>query len=182
MRPLRIEPFSFSYDGHDRLTYPPLCFEPGLNILKGANGSGKTTYLKALAGLLGERVHQKESLYMSEKPSFPSYMRVKDYLMALESASPSTKGEANELLERFGLHAKREARIESLSKGMRQKLALIETLNEARPLYLLDEPFNGIDKAFMPLALEAVSALKGIVIVTLHEAVDFKGPLREVYL
>lgn len=132
--------------------------EPGkIYALLGPNGSGKTTWMKMVAGLIkptsGEILFKgnpigieskKKIAYMSTEPFFYNYMTIKDvgkyYQDFFEDFS---MGRYEELLARMELNTSDKAK--NLSSGMAAKLKIAATLARKAELYLLDEPLNGID-------------------------------------
>lgn len=125
--------------------------------LLGENGSGKTTWMKMVAGLTkparGEILyeghpidwHDKAKIaYMSTEPFFYDFMRISDvgeYYEAFFDDFDRKKYE--EMIRGMGLSA--EMKVRNLSSGMSAKLKLAATLARKAGLYLLDEPLNGID-------------------------------------
>lgn len=132
--------------------------EPGkIYALLGPNGSGKTTWMKMVAGLIkptsGEILFKgnpigieskKKIAYMSTEPFFYNYMTIKDvgkyYQDFFEDFSMRRY---EELLSRMELNMSDKAK--NLSSGMAAKLKIAATLARKAELYLLDEPLNGID-------------------------------------
>lgn len=125
--------------------------------LMGPNGSGKTTWMKMVSGLVkpgkGTILYQGHPLsyhdkaeiaYMSTEPFFYSFMKVKDvgkyYADFFEDFDEMR---FRSLLERMQLSPDDKAH--TLSSGMAAKLKLAATLARRARLYLLDEPLNGID-------------------------------------
>lgn len=125
--------------------------------LLGENGSGKTTWMKMVAGLTlpshGEILYEghplcyhdkSEIAYMSTEPFFYDFMRVKDvgeyYGDFFEDFDA---GRFLEMTEAMGLLS--EMKVRNLSSGMNAKLKIAATLARKAKLYLLDEPLNGID-------------------------------------
>ncbi len=131
----------------------------------GANGSGKSTTMKMITGLIapgsGEVLFEgrpiREDLmgfrqrmgYVPEEPHLYTHLSGLEYLMMvaqlrhMEASSAAKKIDG--LLRRFGLHGDRELSISSYSKGMRQKVLLSAALMHDPELVLLDEPFSGLD-------------------------------------
>lgn len=125
--------------------------------LLGENGSGKTTWMKMVAGLTrpgrGEIIYQGHPLdytdkgkiaYMATEPFFYDFMTVRDvgeYYEAFFKDFDRKKYE--DLLGKMGLT--QELKVRNLSSGMSAKLKLAATLSRNAELYLLDEPLNGID-------------------------------------
>ena len=123
----------------------------------GPNGSGKTTWMKLAAGLLkptygmvcfnGEPVSiesRKHVAYMSTEPYFYNWMTVKDvgkyYQDFFEDFSYDrylTLLKQMELTENL--------KTKALSSGMMAKLKIAVTMARDADVYMLDEPFNGID-------------------------------------
>ena len=125
--------------------------------LLGENGSGKTTWMKMVAGLTrpgrGEIIYQGHPLnytdkgrvaYMATEPFFYDFMNIGDvgeYYEAFFEDFDRKKYE--DLLGKMGLS--QELKVKNLSSGMGAKLKLAATLSRNAELYLLDEPLNGID-------------------------------------
>ena len=145
-----------------------LCVPPGmLYAFLGPNGAGKTTTLRIITGLLrpdaGEvfihgvslardPVAAKQPLaYVPDDPMLYGKLRPLEHLefVAALWGLPAATGQprAEELLQNLGLWEKRDERIESFSRGMKQKMALAAALIHAPTVMLLDEPLTGLDAA-----------------------------------
>jgi ABC-type nitrate/sulfonate/bicarbonate transport system ATPase subunit len=129
--------------------------------LLGPSGCGKSTLMKVVAGLLeptsGEAAVFGESA--TKKRGRVAYMPQRDTLLpwrsvlanatlAMEVAGvpkAEARAEAADLLTRFGLGDFLDANPDSLSGGMRQRLALIRTVLFPRDVLLLDEPLGALD-------------------------------------
>ncbi|MBR6009622.1 MAG: ABC transporter ATP-binding protein [Clostridia bacterium] len=125
--------------------------------LLGPNGSGKTTWMKLAAGLLkptggvvefeGRPVDinsRRYVAYMSTEPYFYSWMTVKDVGKYYEDFFEDFSYQRfQDLLSKMGL--KENLKTRALSSGMMAKLKIAVTLARDAKVYMLDEPFNGID-------------------------------------
>ena len=132
--------------------------EPGhIYAMLGPNGSGKTTWMKMAAGLIkptgGEVLFdgkpvgiasRREVAYMSTEPYFYAWMTVesagKYYADFFEDFSMDRY---RTLLGSMDLNEK--DKIKNLSSGMVAKMKIALTLARDAKVYMLDEPFNGID-------------------------------------
>jgi len=131
----------------------------------GANGSGKSTTMKMITGLIrpssgeilfaGRPVHDdlmgfRERMgYVPEEPHLYTHLSGLEYLEMVGQLRHMDAGVAADridgLLRLFGLHGDRDVSISSYSKGMRQKVLLSAALMHNPDLILLDEPFSGLD-------------------------------------
>jgi len=131
----------------------------------GANGSGKSTTMKIIAGLLapsaGEVLFDGRPVsadwmefrrrmgYVPEEPHLYPHLSGLEYLWMVAQLRDMDRKVAREridgLLELFGLRGDREVAISSYSKGMRQKVLLSAALMHNPDVVLLDEPFSGLD-------------------------------------
>ena len=123
----------------------------------GPNGSGKTTWMKMAAGLIkptsgqvffnGQPVSvesRKHVAYMSTEPYFYTWMTVKDVGKYYEDFFEDYSAERYQsLLGRMGLTV--DLKTKALSSGMMAKLKIAVTMARDAQVYMLDEPFNGID-------------------------------------
>lgn len=131
----------------------------------GANGSGKSTTMKMIVGLIapstGEILFngvpiQQDPIqyklrigYVPEEPYLYSHLSGLEYLVMVGqlrnlAARPAAEC-IDQLLRLFGIHGDRDVPISSYSKGMRQKVLLAAALMHNPDLILLDEPFSGLD-------------------------------------
>ncbi len=132
----------------------------------GPNGSGKTTTIRMLLGLmsphagtidiLGGSIPQAAAEVLPrvgtlvEGPAFHPYLSGRDNLRRLDAfdatTDPSTSGpRIAAALDRVGLTAAAGKKFRRYSLGMKQRLGLAATLLRPRDLLILDEPTNGLD-------------------------------------
>jgi lantibiotic transport system ATP-binding protein len=132
----------------------------------GPNGSGKTTTIRMLLGLIRPtagshtllgRPFPRDALAvlprvgaLVEGPAFHPYLSGRDNLLRLDApdrtADPKTaRQRVDTALDRVGLLAAARKRYRAYSLGMRQRLAIAAALLTPRELLILDEPTNGLD-------------------------------------
>src|SRR6187401_805529 len=144
-----------------------LTLEPGIIGLVGANGAGKSTFLRILLGLLeptsgsatvlGRDVRSDGSElrrfigYMPESDCLPPDVTATDFVgqMGQLSGLPASaaRERAAEVLRHVGLYEERYRPIGGYSTGMKQRVKLAQALVHDPRLLLLDEPTNGLDPA-----------------------------------
>ncbi|HMS55628.1 MAG TPA: ABC transporter ATP-binding protein [Fimbriimonadaceae bacterium] len=141
--------------------------QPGEIVgLLGPNGAGKTTALRCIAGilrpsqgqiiinghdLLRDQAKAKQRLaFVPEMPSLYELLTVDEHLRFVAmcfSALDIYQLRGRELLERYHLWEKRDDLVATLSKGMKQKLAIACAFVHETTVVLFDEPLIGIDPA-----------------------------------
>lgn len=131
--------------------------EGKIYAILGPNGSGKTTFMKMVAGLakptegtISYKGHpigvetKKRVAYMSTEPFYYNYMTIADVGKYYEDFFEDfDMVRYQELIRRMELNMKDKSK--SLSSGMAAKLKIAATLSRKAELYMLDEPLNGID-------------------------------------
>lgn len=131
--------------------------EGRIYALLGPNGSGKTTFMKMIAGLVkpsqGELLYKnqligieskKEVAYMSTEPYFYNFMTVEDVGKYYQDFFADFDMETyKRMISEMELDVK--DKVGKISSGMMAKVKLAATLSRKAKLYLLDEPLNGID-------------------------------------
>ena len=153
------------YPGVVALDSLTLELEPGIIGLVGANGAGKSTFIRILLGLLAPTsgsvtVLGIDSLtqplevrkligYLPEHDCLPIDVSAADFVthMGKMSGLPTAaaRERAAETLRHVGLHEERYRLIGSYSTGMKQRVKLAQALVHDPKLLLLDEPTNGLD-------------------------------------
>ena len=129
--------------------------------LLGPNGAGKSTLVKIACGLVrasrgkalirgnrdGSRDARRSLGYLAELFRFPGWYSADELLQLHQRLSGSQGGgaERHRLLELVGLIDARERRVETMSKGMQQRLGVAQALIGSPPLLLLDEPTSALD-------------------------------------
>lgn len=153
-------------------TYPgvwdvSLTVEQGtLHGFLGPNGSGKTTTMKCVVGLLrkttglirvfgaephGDAINLKKRVgYMPESPSFPAYLKGREVLLTYGRIRATSNGErlkeeSRSLLQQVGLADAAEKPVGKYSRGMQTRLGIAVAMLGTPDLLILDEPTEGLD-------------------------------------
>ena len=146
--------------------------------LLGPNGSGKTTTIRMIMGILGPdegtvslfgadpgETRRRAVGYLPEERGVYRKMRVLDLLTFLGEIRGVRRSEgrrrAMEWLERLGLADQGDRRVEDLSKGMQQKVQFVGTVLHEPSLLILDEPFSGLDPINQDVLEEIVREMHG---------------------
>ncbi len=171
-------------------------------LLTGANGTGKTTLLRALAGFLPPAVgeirieNENDDRELGELCHFVGHLDgIKPHLTAVENLAfwaayldGDSSGNGGDrlacALNKFGLAALADVPAGYLSAGQKRRLALSRLAAAHRPLWLLDEPTASLDAASVTLLIDAVNAHRadgGLVIAATHLPLAFENA-KEVRL
>lgn len=163
---LSLENVAVHFSGRRVLRDVSFSLRPGeITAYLGANGSGKTTTVKVLVGLLApsrgrvlldgrdvadDPVEYRRRLgYVPEAADVYSFLSGREYLQLVGRlrALPSARLDEriDELLALFGLAEHRYQELGSYSKGMRQKVLLAAALLHDPRILVLDEPLSGLD-------------------------------------
>ncbi len=172
-----------------------ITFDAGIiNVIVGANGSGKTVLFKNILGLLtktsgeitfNDQVQTKNKPFFKgvgaliEEPDFNNWNSGIDNLKYLASINGKINIDyVNELLKRLNLYDDKDKMVRKYSLGMKKKLGIIQAIMEDQELIILDEPSNGLDKEsieeFHKIVLELKEKNKTILIAS-HIDSDIKG-------
>lgn len=151
--------------------------EKRILLLQGANGSGKSTLLKGIGNLIsynGEIIFKGTISYMNEVIRFPGDLKVKELINAFNCIDIVSHELLTELIDQFELSKKLDNTIESLSKGMKMKLQLVCAFLTDRDIYVLDEPFSGLDPASVEKLKTYIQNSKKSFIIASHIDVKFQ--------
>lgn len=152
----------------------------------GPNGAGKSTAIRHLMGLLqpdsgkatiggydcwSSSPNVKKLVgYLPGEISFPADLTGDDILTLTRRMDRTSPERESELLALFPLDTK--VKVRKMSKGMKQKLAIIRCFMKDAPVYLLDEPTSGLDplmqERFLELVLREKEAGKAILMSSHH--------------
>ena len=162
--------------------------------LSGSNGSGKTTILRALAGLimpdngrvarLGEKVgnttpSSNSVIYIGHRHGLEENLSPLENLNFLSQVStPSPIRDGVSVLGTLGLKTSMHVLTTRLSAGQKQRVSLARLLMFDAPLWLLDEPFTALDtssKKQLENMIDAHLDRKGAVVLATHQTFNCKS-------
>jgi heme exporter protein A len=166
-----------------------LAVRPGEIVwLRGANGQGKTSLLRLLAGLARPEAGRIEHgadrgrVYVGHANALKDDLTVAESLMFLTRLHGfDTRAEVHDAaLRRFGLWSRRFAPVRTLSQGQRRRVALSRLCTAPTgALWLLDEPFDALDAegvAALNQLLAEHAARGGSVLLTSHVPLNLTSP------
>lgn len=169
-------------------------------IVRGANGSGKTSLLRILAGIatpMSGEVLWRGSLARSARRRDMAYLGhtapLKDELSVLENLSFALELDDVRIdrpallnvISQVGLAARRNLPVRLLSQGQRRRIGLARLILAKRALWLLDEPLTALDAAAVALFCEALDrhlAEGGLAVLSTHQSLPLSGRVRELAL
>ncbi|MDA3627061.1 ABC-F family ATP-binding cassette domain-containing protein [Saccharopolyspora sp. WRP15-2] len=142
-------------------------------LITGPNGAGKTTLLRVLAGDLapdrGTVTRSGRIGYLAQEPD-PA-VPGETLLAAFASGLPGEPAEHAERLLSLGLFASAQltTRVENLSSGQRQRLALARLVSEPADVLLLDEPTNHLSPDLVEELETALADYRGALVIVSHD-------------
>ncbi len=159
--------------------------------LEGANGAGKTSLIRILAGLSrygfeGGVQRLAPMLYLGHQPAVKALLTPRENL-AWHTSGSADPGVAriDEALEKVGLYGYEDVPSHALSAGQHRRVNLARLYLAEQPLWLLDEPFTAIDKGGVK-ELESLFQRHvesgGAVLVTSHQSLQVQCPLYRLDL
>lgn len=190
MTDIHLDHISFEYGRREilsdfTLTLPGV----GVTILRGPSGCGKTTLLRLLAGLEQPRSGQitgvcpRETAFLFQENRLLPWRTAEQHLT--DVLPRDRREEAERWLALTELTGEEHSYPAALSGGMCRRLALARCLALGGRLYLLDEPFAGVDPQRASRIMTGLRALPAPVLLTSHEdhilslahrVIDLDGP------
>jgi ABC-2 type transport system ATP-binding protein len=153
----------------------------GIYWLKGANGTGKTTLIKSIAGLIpysgditvdNKNIRKQRTEYTSivnyaeAEPLYPGFLSGREILSFYAQTKKASKQQVDSLSQMMGVNAYTSSKIATYSSGMTKKLSLITAFIGSPKLILLDEPLITLD-------VNSVSILQQLIAVQHHQGATF---------
>lgn len=189
------------YKGETVLKNVNFTLEPGqITGITGKNGTGKSIFLKMVAGLIipdsGDILINGVKLKKGQYPQdigvlldctgfLPEYSAMENLLSIASIRKVAGKDEIEETIERVGLDPKSKKAYKKFSLGMKQKLAIAQAFMEKPQILLLDEPMNSLDEESVQdiraLILGYVKENQASAIITSHYSEDIKALCSKVY-
>ncbi len=148
---LQAHDIGFAHPGHTLFAGLSFAIGPGLTLLRGGDGRGKTTLLRLIAGEIAPtagRIERHAAALFFELPADPAHDEVPvcDWLAARQQRFGGWRADmASELIEGFGLAEHFDKPMYMLSTGSRRKAGLVAAAASQAPLTLVDMPYAALD-------------------------------------
>lgn len=169
----------------DRLLFEGLSFSVaagGAALVTGPNGSGKSSLLRLAAGLLrpaAGRIERGSALaYLGEQSALDAHLPL-DRALAYWAAIDRVDGIDN-ALEAMGITALAGVPVRMLSTGQRRRAGLARVMLSGAPIWLLDEPGNGLDSPTLDRLAAVIASHRaqgGIVLAATHQPLGISDAL-----
>ncbi len=162
-------------------------FEPGDFVgIFGHNGSGKSTLLKVISGLeratsgsmlleqrkMSPNLLKRRSVFVQDSPALYDYLSIRENVGFACSIWGADVSETLDKLLLFGVQTNFETLAKNLSLGTRKKMGYVLSTLKRGPLFILDEPFNGLDAESVKLVVRDLCLAKErgrTVVMTAHD-------------
>lgn len=201
---LQTQQLKFAYPKGASFQFPDIHCERGEHwLLLGQSGSGKTTFLHLLGGLLSpasgairlegtdmaqlrgpalDRFRGRHIGIIFQRPHFVRALSVKDNLILAQQLAgmPADAGRIAKLLDRLNVGQKLDRKPDRLSIGEQQRVAIARALVNSPELILADEPTSALDDEncdqVFHLLKEQAEAVKATLLIVTHD-----GRLKEKF-
>lgn len=198
---IEVKNVSKSFKGVSVLNHVNLKFQSGkIYSLVGSNGSGKSVLLKLLCGFyeptegeilqdgvnyIKEKKFPMSTRCLIEKPCFlPELSGFKNLKLLASIQNKISDQDILDALETVHLTKDKDKKYGKYSLGMKQKLGIAQVLMEDPTVFILDEPFNGIEKEStkrLRKVLKELAKKDKIIIIASHMEDDINGFADEIY-
>lgn len=175
---------------------------PGeLLLLKGANGSGKTSLMRVIAGMLslesgeilwnGEPVSRQRQVFhgslvwLAHRSGLKGDLTLVENLRFERSLRPQSSVEPEQVFERLGIARLKALPLRSLSAGQQRRVALARMLLADVPLWLLDEPFTNLDRDGRQLVMQLTEehlGNGGLCVMAAHQDIEINATIKRINL
>ena len=172
-----------------------------LLLLEGRNGSGKTSLMRAIAGLIefesGEIFWEGASVrsnrqafhgaivWMAHRVGFKADLTLVENLRFESHLRSQSKADFDEVLQRLNIDRLKRLPLRSLSAGQQRRVALARMLLSRVPLWLMDEPFTNLDREGRSLVMRLTTehlAQSGMCIMAAHQDVEIDADVTKIEL
>lgn len=193
---LKINGLTKKYFNKVALDQVTVSFEKGrIYGLLGPNGSGKTTFMKIIAGLhkqtsgnvliKGSPISYKtkrDVVFMPTEDFLYPWMKIKTLIKYFSDMYPDFDNKrASELIKRLELNE--DNKVSELSTGLKGRLKVALSISRNAPIYMFDEPLNGLDPISREIVLGLISETfneNKVIIVSSHLVSELETCLDEV--
>lgn len=170
-------------------------------LLEGQNGSGKTSLMRAIAGMLslekGEifwndiavgRQRQEfhgALVWLAHRTGLKGDLNLIENLRFEASLRPQGNVDLAAVCERLGIARLKRLPLRALSAGQQRRVALARMLLADVPLWLMDEPFTNLDREGRKLVMELTEEhlrKGGMCVMAAHQDVEINAPIIRVAL
>jgi ABC-2 type transport system ATP-binding protein len=170
---LQLEQVYKSYDQQAVLEIPSLALEKKIYWLQGSNGSGKTTFLRILAGLVPfkgkislDGVNLKDNplpyrrlvSFAEAEPLYPTFINGLELVNFYKDIRKAETSQTDMLIDFFRMRRFLSQPLGSYSSGMVKKLSLLLAFIGKPSLILLDEPLSTLDESAVHLIPDLINA------------------------
>lgn len=188
----------------ERLLFKGLSFAlnpGGMLLLEGQNGSGKTSLMRAIAGLIefedgdvmwdGQPVRSNRPafygslVWMQHRVGFKADLTLVENLRFESHLRAQSDEDFDEVLDRVEIARLKRLPLRSLSAGQQRRVALARMLLSRVPLWLMDEPFTNLDRQGRRLVMDVTTEhldRGGMCIMAAHQDVEIGGNVTKIVL
>ena len=172
-----------------------------LLLLEGQNGSGKTSLMRAIAGMLSletgeifwndiaiEKQRQEfhgALVWLAHRTGLKGDLTLVENLRFEASLRPQSDIDSDLICDRLGIARLKGLPLRSLSAGQQRRVALARMLLADVPLWLMDEPFTNLDREGRALVMKLTEehlAKGGMCVMAAHQDIEIDATVRRVGL